>query len=391
MVLLTVCKHKKGQAVIFPKKGTVLIFLKTGFYNDPVTGFINLFGLMKAVKEGSIGNTGAIAVLKMSKFPLPQHQLPLEEQLKQLKEKLVDIEKELKTDEKEFKLIPVRVTPDHLVLVFPESTPEFAGVIAERLQCTCDQYLLANGLQGPSMTVEVTAYSKKDKQLTPFLRLLFKQALPRKSAPNWRGEVQRLLSALANHVAEGYLLLDQAQNLALSDDVSGLPNHRAAQTVLGEKFEHFSKEQAPFSILFIDGDNLRQYNDISYQKGNSMIKNLGEILASQLRRGDFLARWFSGDEFLVVLPGADRCEAFQVGERLRVLVEATTKSWLFPITISVGMASFPEDGNTLEDLLRKAEEANALAKRAGKNLVCEAGGVYEKESTNLPQQRTNCN
>jgi diguanylate cyclase (GGDEF)-like protein len=328
---------------------------------------------MKAVKEGSIGNDGVIAVLKMSKFPLPQHQLPLEEQLKHLKEKLVDIVKELNMDEEEFKLIPVRVTPDKLVLILPESTPEFAGVIAERLQCASDQYFLVNGLQGPSMTTEVTAYSKKDKQLTPFLRLLFKQFLPRKSAPNRWGEVKRLLSALASHVAEGYLLLDQAQNLALSDDVSGLPNHRAAQTVLGEKFEHSSREQAPFSILFIDGD-------ISYQKGNSMIRNLGEILTSQLRRGDFLARWFSGDEFLVVLPGADRREAFQVGERLRVLVETTTKSWLFPITISVGMASFPEDGATLEDLLRKAEEANAIAKRAGKNLVCEASGVYDKDS-----------
>ena len=350
---------------------------------------------MKAVKEGGIGNEGAIAVLaiavlKMNKFTLPQHRLPLEEQLKHLEEKLVDIVKELNTDEKEFRLIPVRVTPDRLVLILPESTTGFAEVISGRMQCACDQHLLENGLQGPGVTVEVTAYSKKDKQLTAFLRLLFRQFLPRKSAPNRWGEAQRLLSDLAHHVAEGYLLLDQAQNLALSDDVSGLPNHRAAQTVLGEKFEHSSREQAPFSILFIDGDNLRQYNNISYQKGNSMIKNLGEILASQLRRGDFLARWFSGDEFLIVLPGADRSEAFQVGERLRVLVETTTKSWLFPITISVGMASFPEDGNTLEDLLRKAEEANALAKRAGKNLVCEAGGVYEKVTSSMYQPRTKC-
>src|SRR5690606_19598442 len=112
-----------------------------------------------------------------------------------------------------------------------------------------------------------------------------------------------------------------------------------------------------------------------------MIRKLGEILASQLRRGDFLARWFSGDEFLVVLPGADRFEAFRIGERLRVLVEETTKDWLFPITISVGMASFPEDGNTLEALLQKAEEANALAKKAGKNQVCEAATPYQTEGS----------
>ena len=146
---------------------------------------------MKAVKEGSIGNDGVIAVLKMSKFPLPQHQLPLEEQLKHLKEKLVDIVKELNMDEEEFKLIPVRVTPDKLVLILPESTPEFAGVIAERLQCASDQYFLVNGLQGPSMTTEVTAYSKKDKQLTPFF-LLFGDSF-RVSPRQTGGEVKRLV------------------------------------------------------------------------------------------------------------------------------------------------------------------------------------------------------
>ena len=91
-----------------------------------------------------------------------------------------------------------------------------------------------------------------------------------------------------------------------------------------------------------------------------------------------MARWFSGDEFLIVLPGADRQKALHVGERLRLLVEKTTKDWLFPITISVGVASFPEDGKTLEALLRKAEEANALAKKCGKNQVVKRGLATER-------------
>ena len=128
----------------------------------------------------------------------------------------------------------------------------------------------------------------------------------------------------------------------------------------------------PFSILFIDGDNLKQYNTLSYQRGNLMIRDLGRLIADQLRRGDFLARWFSGDEFLVILPRADRAEALRVGERLRSKVEKTTRKWPFPITISVGVATYPIDGSTMEELLVKAEKANALAKKEGKNKVCEA-------------------
>lgn len=347
---------------------------------------------MKAVKEDRIGKQGALVFLSMNKSGLAQHGLPLEEGLKDLGLSLATLTMELRTEDKGLKVIPARLTEDKLVLVFPETTREVAAEISKRLQAACDQRAVMAGRPEPSFSAEISAYGQSEKKLMGFLRLLFTQFIPSDpTQEDWRASAQGLLTGLAAHIATSFTLLDKAQKLALSDDVSGLPNHRAAQTVLGEKFNYSLKKQAPFSILFIDGDNLRQYNSISYQKGNSMIRKLGEILASQLRRGDFLARWFSGDEFLVVLPGADRFEAFRIGERLRVLVEETTKDWLFPITISVGMASFPEDGNTLEALLQKAEEANALAKKAGKNQVCEAATPYQTEGSGLYQTRTNYN
>ena len=67
-----------------------------------------------------------------------------------------------------------------------------------------------------------------------------------------------------------------------------------------------------------------------------MIRKLGEILGASCGGVIFLARWFSGDEFLVVLPGADRYEAYRVGEPTAELVEETTKDWLFPLPSPLG-------------------------------------------------------
>ena len=277
---------------------------------------------MKAVKEERLGQQGAFAFLSMNKSGPGKQRVSLEEALKDLGLALAALAAELRMEGRGTKVIPARLTEDKLVLVFPGTTREAVADLAGRLMTACDRRARMTGRPESGFRLTVLAYGPGEKKLTAFLQLLFSQFTAGVSSQEeWRAAADGFMAGLAEHIAESFMLLDQAQKLALSDDVSGLPNHRAAQTVLGEKFNYSLKKQAPFSILFIDGDNLRQYNSISYQKGNSMIRRLGEILASQLRRGDFLARWFSGDEFLVVLPGADRDEAYRVGERLRVLVE----------------------------------------------------------------------
>ncbi len=81
-----------------------------------------------------------------------------------------------------------------------------------------------------------------------------------------------------------------------------------------------------FSILFIDGDNLRLYNDISYSAGDDMLRQLAQLLSQHLRPGDFISRWRVGDEFLVLLPGTTKEDAFVVAERLRSEVEVHIQS-----------------------------------------------------------------
>jgi diguanylate cyclase (GGDEF)-like protein len=99
--------------------------------------------------------------------------------------------------------------------------------------------------------------------------------------------------------------------------VTQLPNSIAAEREINRAIQQSQRTNETFVILFIDGDNLRLYNDISYSAGDNMLKRLAELLASHLRPGDFIARWRVGDEFLVLLPATTQEAAFVVAERLR--------------------------------------------------------------------------
>lgn len=172
-------------------------------------------------------------------------------------------------------------------------------------------------------------------------------------------------------------MLNETQHLAYTDPVTGLPNLREAQRQLATMVANALSTGQTFSILFIDGDDLRRYNKISYAAGDEMIYRLGATIGERLRPGDFLARWRVGDEFLVILSGATAEQAVLVGNRLCAAVQQASQEWPLPVTISIGVASFPMHGDTENSLLRQAEKANDAAKAKGKNQVVaflETGG-----------------
>jgi len=172
---------------------------------------------------------------------------------------------------------------------------------------------------------------------------------------------ERLLS-LANR-------LDDTHQIAYLDPVTQLPNSIAGERELKRAIETSERTKAEFSILFIDGDNLRFYNDISYSAGDNMLRRLAALLSSHLRPGDFIARWRVGDEFLVLLPGTTREDALIVAERLRSQVESISQTWEIPITISLGIAIYPLHGVTVEELLLAVEKAAKQSKDHGKNQI----------------------
>ena len=182
-----------------------------------------------------------------------------------------------------------------------------------------------------------------------------------------------VLRYVANNAIGGIVgmgkALDIAQKNSYLDSISGLPNLRAALVKMEQALHDASTSNQPFSILFIDGDNLRRFNSISYAAGDEMIQNMGKVLSDNLRPCDFIARWRTGDEMMVILPNT-ACEGARiVGERFCAAIREASKQWLFPTSISIGVATYPQHGTDMSKLVDVAEAANKKAKDVGKDRV----------------------
>ena len=123
-----------------------------------------------------------------------------------------------------------------------------------------------------------------------------------------------------------------------------------------------------FSVLMIDVDEFKKYNDsYGHMAGDKALQNVSYIVRSSLRVADTAGR-FGGEEIVVFLAGAGKDRAAEGAGRLRGRIEAESD-----VTVSVGVASFPRDGQNVDELIRAADEAMYRAKQTGKNKVCLAG------------------
>jgi diguanylate cyclase (GGDEF)-like protein len=179
----------------------------------------------------------------------------------------------------------------------------------------------------------------------------------------------RVINTLTERLLSFATRLDATHQIAYLDPVTQLPNSLAAERELSRAIQQARSAGQPFTVLFIDGDNLRLYNEISYSAGDEMIRRLAQVLLQRLRPDDFIARWRVGDEFLVILPATGGEKALAVGERLRDSVQNESMKWEIPVTVSVGAATFPVHGVTAQELLASAERALRLAKDSGKNQI----------------------
>ena len=162
--------------------------------------------------------------------------------------------------------------------------------------------------------------------------------------------------------------------LATTDVLTNLPNHRALQSLLEQECERARRFGHSLSMLFFDGDRFKRVNDTyGHAVGDVVLRELGERARSILRAGDTIGR-FGGEEFLVLLPETDEQEALVVAERLRAAVAA------FPlaaheveggiaVTVSIGVASYPNDGVTASEVHEQADQAMYWAKRLGRNQI----------------------
>lgn len=188
-------------------------------------------------------------------------------------------------------------------------------------------------------------------------------------------DLSGMLDDLVKRMVSLGSMLDKSHKMAYTDSISGLPNMHAAIQELDTVFNRVSSIEGPFAILLIDGDNLGKYNKVGYLAGDEMIERLGKCLEEGLRPTDFIARWRTGDEFLVLLRDALPDDALPIAERLLEAVREASQDWVFPITISMGVAGYPEHGRTRDKLLRNVERGLEKAKRSGKDQIGVLGQV----------------
>lgn len=166
--------------------------------------------------------------------------------------------------------------------------------------------------------------------------------------------------------------LNKVKLLSETDELTGILNRRGFAIIADRLFGQANRYNRPISLLLIDCDNLKPVNDtLGHKAGDALLIALVKGIQGQLRHTDILARQ-GGDEFLALLPETPASGARDTAEKVRVAVESVALALdgkLVSTTVSVGVASYPADGSTLDLLLAHADRNMYQAKLAGRNRV----------------------
>ncbi len=168
------------------------------------------------------------------------------------------------------------------------------------------------------------------------------------------------------------LLHEDIKMKALTDGLTGLFNHRHFQERLEENIKRAERFREKLSLMLLDIDHFKRINDTyGHPVGDQVLKTLASVIDDTVREIDIPAR-YGGEEFAVLLIGADKKAAQQIAERLRQRVKKLrfpSQTGEFSITVSIGIATFPEDATTRETLIERADEALYQAKNSGRDRV----------------------
>lgn len=218
----------------------------------------------------------------------------------------------------------------------------------------------------------------------------------RRGRDRFSGGENQFLNTLAVELAIALVnakLYSRTRELSVRDELTQLYNRRHFQEVLPLEIKRAQRFNKPLTLLMIDIDHFKNFNDsYGHLAGDERLKEFVHLVSSRVREVDFFAR-FGGEEFVLLLPNANKQEGTLVAEKIRALVSGHSftipagakelKSLPEKLTVSIGVASYPEDAEMMEDLIDAADVALYAAKGAGRNQIA----VYQLTFSGAAQGR----
>lgn len=268
-------------------------------------------------------------------------------------------------------------TPEQLI-----GTPALAGVHADDLP-RVEQTVAAlkRGEIEEAKLIYRTRHRGKDN--------IWLETAMRATRKSGTGEIDGVV-AISRDMTEHKDLEEKLATLATSDGLTGLANRRHFDDRLLEEWERAKRDDTPLSLLLIDVDRFKNFNDqYGHQAGDSCLRSLAKILASEAQRPADLAARYGGEEFVLLLPNTDAGGCAQVGERIRTAVfelgiPHTSNHPSRRVTVSLGGAvGFPGTGGSMETLIEAADRALYAAKDGGRDRL-----VLSGQMMNWPYGRT---
>jgi diguanylate cyclase (GGDEF)-like protein/PAS domain S-box-containing protein len=186
-------------------------------------------------------------------------------------------------------------------------------------------------------------------------------------------EGERLIEGIILDITERKHVEQKLEWLASHDQLTGLYNRRTMDARLRDELSRAKRHDRPVSLLWLDLDNFKRINDFyGHQVGDAVLRQLSQRLTNTIRANDLLAR-YGGEELVVAMPELGLDEALEAAERIRRAVadegyDAGDES-LASLTVSIGVAAYPEHGDDVDALYRAADDAMYRSKKAGRNRI----------------------
>ena len=174
----------------------------------------------------------------------------------------------------------------------------------------------------------------------------------------------------------------ELHQISITDSLTGLYNRKHLMETLDKEVTRSERYSHPFSLLVIDIDHFKKYNDTyGHLAGDEVLRRLASVFKETIRSSDYAAR-YGGEEFIIILPEISPEQGAEAAERIRCKVAEQRfegDGEAIAVTISVGVASYPENGEDAETVIRNADEALYEAKKLGRNQVVLAGANTKKK------------